>query len=137
MRESLPGLIFAAGCLQLSVLIASALVPVQLDWRKSLQALPRLHRQLYWTYGGYVVLAIVFNGLVCIVSADELAAGGRLARCVAGYLAVFWGVRLSLQIVFDAREHLTTWWLRLGYHVLTVLFLSFTVLFACVAALPT
>ena len=44
--------------------------------------MPQLHRQLYWIYGGYVVLAIVANGLICVANADELAAGSRLARCV-------------------------------------------------------
>src|SRR5262249_42873079 len=48
MNEHLPTAIFAAGCLQLCVLIASSLVPLRLNWRTSLDALPRLHRQLYW-----------------------------------------------------------------------------------------
>src|SRR4051812_9011418 len=122
MRDVLPNLIFAGGVLQLSVLVASSLVPLRLDWKKSLAALPRLHRQLYWVYGGYVVLAIVCLGVICVVNADELAAGGLLARCVCGYLALFWGIRLSLQLVFDVKEHLTTWWLRAGYGLLTVLF---------------
>src|SRR5207244_986186 len=133
MNEHLSLAIFLAGCGQLCVLIASALVPVRLQWRTSLAALPRLYRQLYWIYGGYVVLAIIANGVVCIVNADELAAGSRLARCVCGYLAVFWGVRLSLQTILDVKEHLTAWWLHLGYHTLTLLFLSLAGLFAYAA----
>ena len=126
-------LIFAAGFLQLSVLIASSLVPLRLNWKRVFQSLPRLHRQMYWVYGGYVVLAIVAQGLVCIVNSAELAAGSSLARGVCGYIAVFWGVRLSLQAVLDVKEYLTTWWLKLGYHTLTLLFASFTVLFAWAA----
>lgn len=133
MTEHLPTLIFVAGCLQLGVLIASALVPLRLDWKTSLSGLPRLHRQLYWIYGGYVVLAIIANGLVCVINADELAAGSRLARCVCGYLAIFWGVRLSLQTILDVKEHLTTWWLHAGYHTLTLLFVTFTAIFAFAA----
>jgi hypothetical protein len=133
MRDALPTLIFAAGFLQLSVLVASSLVPLRLEWRKVFAALPRLHRQMYWIYGGYVVLAIVANGLVCVVNSDELAAGSRLARCVCGYIAVFWGVRVSLQAVLDVKEHLTTWWLAAGYHTLTVLLASFAALFAWAA----
>src|SRR5262245_1505904 len=133
MNEYLPITIMTAGCLQLSVLIASALVPMRLQWTSSLAVLPRLHRQLYWVYGGYVVLAIVANGLICIVNADELAAGSRLARCVCGYLATFWGVRLSLQAFLDVKEHLTMWWLRMGYHMLTLLFVCITAFFAFVA----
>src|SRR5438477_6932952 len=118
MQEYLRNAIFAAGCLQLCVLTASSLVPLRLKWQTSLDVLPRLHRQLYWIYGGYVVLGIVANGLIAIVCADDLASGTRLARFVCGYIAVFWGVRLSLQGFLDVKEHLTTWWLHAGYHML-------------------
>jgi hypothetical protein len=133
MNEYLPIALFAAGFAQLGVLVASSLVPLRLQWRDLLGGLPRLHRQLYWIYGGYVVLGIVFNGVVAIVNADALADGSRLSRCVCGYIAIFWGVRLSLQAVLDVQEHLTAWWLHAGYHLLTVLFVSFTVIFAYAA----
>ncbi len=133
MREHFPTIIYLAGYAQVCVLVASALVPVRLQWQTSFAGLPRLHRQLYWTYGGYVVLAIIANGLVCILNADELAAGTRLGRCVCGYVAIFWGVRLSLQAMLDVQEHLTTWWLKAGYHTLTLLFASFTGIFAYAA----
>jgi len=129
----LANLVFIAGFLQLSVLVASALVPVRLDWRNVFKALPKLHRQLYWVYGGYVVLGIIANGLVCMFNANELAAGSGLARCVCGYIAIFWGVRLSLQAVLDVKPHLSVWWLKAGYHTLTLLFASFTALFAWAA----
>jgi hypothetical protein len=136
MRNVLPTLIFVAGCLQLSVLIASSLVPLRLQWRKVFAALPRLHRQMYWVYGGYVVLAIVANGLVCVCNSAELASGSGLARGVCGYIAAFWGIRLSLQAVLDVKQHLTNWWLKAGYHTLTMLFASFTALFGWAALAP-
>jgi hypothetical protein len=133
MDAALADLIRLAGAGQLCVLVASALVPVRLNWKRDLSSLPRLHRQLYWTYGGYVVLGIVALGGVSLACADELAAGSRLARCVCAYGAVFWGARLALQAVFDVRPYLTAWWLRAGYHVLTVLFLGFTAVYGYAA----
>jgi hypothetical protein len=136
MNELLPMLIFAAGIGQLSVLIASALVPLRLNWREELQPLKRLHRQMYWTYGGYVVLAIVAFGLISLLNADELASGSGLARGFCLYVAVFWGIRLGLQPVFDVKEHLTAWWLRAGYYTLSVLFAAFTFVYAWAALAP-
>jgi hypothetical protein len=133
MRELMPGLIFVAGVCQLGVLVASALVPFQLKWKTELAILSRLHRQMYWVYGGYVVLAIVAFGLISIFNARELASRSGLARSLCGYIAVFWGIRLSLQWVFDVKEHLSTWWLRLGYYVLTILFACFTLLYGFAA----
>lgn len=133
MTFDLAPLIFLAGIGQLSVLIASALVPLKLDWKTSLRELPLLHRQLFWVYGSYVVLSIVSLGLISLICADELAAGTRLARAFCLYAALFWGIRLSLQPFLAANEFKTTWWLKAGYHVLTVLFASFTALFAYAA----
>jgi hypothetical protein len=135
-HHQLATLIFAAGIGQLSVLIASALVPIRLQWRDAFQTLSPLHRQLYWVYGGYVVLSIVALALISLTSAEELASGSRLARAVCLYVALFWGIRLSLQGVLEVREHLTAWWLKAGYHTLTVLFASFTLLFAWAALRP-
>ena len=122
-----------AGAAQASILVASALVPFQLDWKKELGGLSRLHRQMYWTYGGYVVLAIVAFAVIEIAAAAELAVPSRLARFVSAYIAVFWGVRFALQFVFDAQSHLTTWWLRLGYRLLSILFLVLAIFHAWAA----
>ncbi|MBA3686193.1 MAG: hypothetical protein H0W72_13280 [Planctomycetes bacterium] len=129
-------LIVACGLGQLAVLIASAMVPVRLRWKEAFAPLPRLHRQMYWVYGGYVVLAIVAFAIISLLNAGELAAGGLLARSVCAYVAVFWGVRCALQGVFDVREHLTTWWLKAGYHALTMLFVGFTLVYGYAALRP-
>ena len=115
-----------AGAGQLCVLVASALVPFQLRWREELRVLSRLHRQMYWVYGGYVVLSIVAFGVISIANAEEIAGGSGLARAFCAYVAVFWGVRVILQGVFDVGEHLTAWWLKAGYALLTILFIALT-----------
>ena len=136
MQEMLTTAITLAGVAQLGVLFASALVPFQLDWKTELRSLPRLHRQMYWVYGGYVVLAILAFGFISVLNAHEMASGGRLARGFCGYIAVFWGIRLVLQGVFDVKPHLMVWWLKLGYHLLTTLFVSFTLIYGYAALRP-
>jgi hypothetical protein len=126
-------LIFWAGVGQLSILIASAMVPYRLQWRTALSSLPPLHRQMYWVYGGYVVMSIIAFALLSIANARELAGGSGLARGVCGYVAIFWGVRVLLQGVFDVKEHLTAWWLHAGYHSLTLLFATLTIVYAWAA----
>jgi hypothetical protein len=73
-------------------------------------------------------------GVISLTCAGELAAGSRLARAVSAYGAVFWGIRLCLQAVFDVKPHLSAWWLTAGYHLLTVLFLCFTLVYGYAAA---
>ena len=133
MEIALADVIRVAGAGQLSILIASSLVPFKLKFKQDLAALPALHRQLYWTYGGYVVMGIITLGAISLACADELASGSRLARAVCIYGMLFWGIRLSLQAVLDVKPHLTAWWLTAGYHTLTVLFLFNTAVYAYAA----
>jgi hypothetical protein len=137
MDTVLSRLIFVAGLGQMAVLIASALVPFRLNWRDELRGLSRLHRQMYWVYGGYVVLSIVAFAALSIVNTRELASGSGLARGFCAYVAVFWGIRVALQAVFDVKEHLTAWWLKAGYFMLTLLFAGFTIVYAWAALQPS
>ena len=133
MNDLLPNLIVADGVGQLTVLIASALVPFRLNWQHELRSLSRLHRQMYWVYGGYIMLSIVAFALISLFHSKELASGSGLARAFCSYVAVFWGVRVVLQGVFDVKAHLTAWWLKVGYHGLTLLFISFTLIYGWAA----
>jgi hypothetical protein len=96
METALTRLIFVAGVGQLGVLLASALVPSRLNWRDALRRLPRLHRQMYWVYGGYIVLSILAFSALSIFNSRELASGSGLARGFCAYVALFWGIRAGL-----------------------------------------
>lgn len=133
MNDILTNLVLACGVGQLTILTASALVPFQLDWKHELKSLSTLHRQMYWVYGGYIVLSIIAFALISIFHARELTSGSGLARAFCLYVAIFWGVRVVLQAVFDVKTHLTKWWLKLGYHLLTLLFITFTVVYGWLA----
>jgi hypothetical protein len=133
MNVTRPDLIFVAGIGHLCVLAASALVPFRMNWRTELASLSRLHRQMYWVYGGYVVLSIVAFALLSLLNSTELASGTPLARGVCLYIAVFWGIRLVLQGIFDVKPHLTTWWLKLGYLMLSLLFAGFAAIYGWAA----
>ena len=133
MDLTLSNLIFLGGFGQLAVLMASALVPFRLNWREELRCLKPLHRQMYWVYGGYVVLSIVALAMISIFNASELASGSGLARGFCAYVAVYWGIRVVLQALFNVKGHLNAWWLRIGYVVLGLLFMSLTVIFGWAA----
>jgi len=116
-------LIRLAGILHLGILTASALVPKVLDWKEELRPLKPLVRSMFWIYGGYIVYCIVSFGLLCAARPDLVAEDIAMARLVAGFIGVFWGVRLALQLfVIDAKPFLTAPGLRLGYHGLTICF---------------
>jgi hypothetical protein len=124
-------LLLIAGILHFGILIASALVPKVLDWRGELRKLPSLFAQLVWVHGGFIVLTIIGLGAISVVNAAELASGTLLARSVCSFIALFWGTRLVVQFFyFDATPYLTRLPLKLGYHILTVVFMFLTMIYA-------
>ncbi|MEY2510357.1 MAG: hypothetical protein QOE26_1120 [Verrucomicrobiota bacterium] len=122
------------GVLHFVILIASALAPRVLDWRANLAALHPFLRRLFWVYGSFIVLVIVSFGVLTLAHADQLASGAALPRAVCAIIAIFWLARLAVQFfVFDAKPFLTTTFLRLGYHGLTLLFAALVFIYGCAA----
>ena len=122
------------GLLHFAVLVASALTPRVLDWRTNLATLPPFLRRLFWVYGCFIVLVIISFGVLTLLHPDELASGRALPRSVCAMIALFWLARLGVQFfVFDARPFLTTPFLRLGYHGLTLLFTALVFIYGCAA----
>lgn len=127
-------LIFIAGLLHFGILIASALVPQVLDWRRSLAKLDPLLRQLIWVHGAFIVLVIIAFGVLSLTDATALASGTPLARSVSAFIAIFWSARLAVQfLVFDAKPYLRSVWLKVGYHGLTLVFAYIAAVFAAAA----
>lgn len=126
-----------AAALQLSILVASALVPRVLDWRGNLATLHSFLRRLFWVYGSFIVYVIIGFALLTFRNAGAMAAGEPVARSLCLFIAIFWAVRLVVQFaVFDARPFLTTWFYKLGYHGLTVIFAALVVLYGWAAISP-
>ena len=123
-------LILVGGVLHFFTLIASAMVPKTLDWKGELAKLMPFLRTLFWVYGAFIVLTILAFGLLSVLHYRELGSDNPtpLARSLCAFIAIFWGVRLVVQLfIFDVREFLTTWYFKVGYHLLTVTFIYQTV----------
>ena len=130
-------LIQLGGVMHFGILIASALVPSTLDWKRELAKLPALLRQLIWVHGVFIVLVIVAFGVLSLLHAPDLAAGSALARSLCAFVATFWLLRLLTQFfVFDASPYLRSRFLKLGYHGLTVIFACLVAIFGAAAVLP-
>lgn len=121
--------IFIAGIIQVSILSASLLVPFVMDYTNALSPLKPMVRKLFWVYGVYLAGTILFMGLMSIIYPEELLSGG-IMKFILGFYLIFWGVRLYLQLlVYDMKSHLSEWWMKMGYHMLTVAFTYLTAVY--------
>jgi hypothetical protein len=131
---TLENILLLAGAGHFAILSASALVPFALDWKTVLKPLPPFLRTLFWVYGAFIVLTIIGMGTLTLLNAHAMAKGDPVARSLAAFIAVFWGLRLCVQFfVFDASAYLTNVWLKGGNHLLTAAFIFLTIVFATAA----
>ena len=130
-------LIQFAGLTHFLILFASASVPAHLDWKKNLATLPPFLRKLFWVYGAFIVLVILSFGSLTLLNAGAMAAGEPVARSLCAVIAIFWGARLLVQFfIFDLREFLTSWLLKVGESALTAAFIILVLINGWVAIFP-
>lgn len=131
---SLPLALQIAGILHLGLLCAGALMPRAVNLRTHIGTLPVFIRRLFWVYYAFIALCLVSFGLVTVVFAETLSAGGSLARALCAFLAVFWTLRLMVAtFVFDVRPYLTSSFWRVGYHATNIVFIYLPVVYAWAA----
>jgi len=130
-------LIWFGGILHLATLLGSAQVPKEMNFKEELPKLSSLMRHWVLTAGGYIILNILAFGIASICLAEVLANGEVLSRSVCGYIAIFWGIRLAIQLFFfDAKPYLRNLFLKLGFHGLTIVFLYQTIVYGWAALRP-
>ena len=127
-------LILIGGILHFGTLIASVCAPRVLDWKKSLTVLDPLSRQVIWVHGVFLALVIVAFGALSVALPTELASGSLLARAVCLFIGLFWAARLAVQFFFfDAKKHLSNWFLKIGYNGLTAVFVYHSIVYSIAA----
>ena len=116
-----------AGIATLCILLAASLMPSVIDLRTAVRRMPRFHQKLFWVYMSYTAFTIFCIGLISVLFAKELATGTTLAKVLLFYFALFWGGRLIIQYgFFDMSAFQKKTWHKVGYHLLTPVFLAVT-----------
>ena len=119
-----PKLVQLAGVAHLLSRSALIYAPIHLGWRDALGRVSKLLRQMGQVYHFYTAGTIVAMGLVSLTCAQDLVSGTPLARAVCAYIALFWIVRLGVQLYYDFKPHVNAPWLKLAYHALSTLFIA-------------
>jgi Na+/phosphate symporter len=96
--------IWVAGGLQLLVASANFFAPRKLNYRENLARLSPIVREIFLIQCLYIVLILVAFALLCFFFAEELAGASLLGRCLSGFLACFWGLRILMQLFHYNRE---------------------------------
>src|SRR5262245_6194992 len=110
------------------------MIPKLLHWREEVSKLRRLTRNVVTTYAFYILGTNLAFGLLSTLKPEWLLHGSGLARAVAAFISLYWGVRLLLQFAYYDRTDAP---LGLGFRIaegaLATLFLFWTCVYGFVA----
>lgn len=94
-------LIWVAGLLQLAIAAANLVLPRILRYRENLAQMSPMVREIFLVHSGYIVLVLIAFGTISLVFAPDLAGGNRLGRFLSAFLAVFWLLRIPVQLAYE------------------------------------
>lgn len=92
-------LLWIAGALQLGIAAANFGVARVLRFQDEFARLSPIVRDIARAHHAYIIGVLVFAGLLCLLFAPELASGSPLGAFLSAGLALFWSVRVALQLL--------------------------------------
>jgi hypothetical protein len=93
-------LLIFVGVGQIALAFASLVLPRVLKWREDTARLQPLTRRVFWVYAAYILATNLFLGGVTTFAPGLLLDRSPLARVVAGYAALYWAMRLVIQLAW-------------------------------------
>src|ERR1700731_4069408 len=99
MRFLIPCL-WVAGVMQLVMVAANFALPKRLRCRENLAGVSPMTRAVFVVHWFYIVLVIGIFTSLCFWFTPELAGASRLGRFLAAIMAVFWLLRVPIQLLF-------------------------------------
>jgi hypothetical protein len=99
MRALIPWL-WTAGALQLMIIAANSVVPKKLHCRENLARVSPMIRTVFVVHWIYIVLVLGIFASLTFWFAPELAVATHLGRFLSAVIAVFWLLRVPIQLFF-------------------------------------
>ena len=110
--------LYVAGGLMLLIASSNLFARRMLRYGENLARVDRTVRDVFVILHVYIIIMLIAFSALCFAFAGDLAGGSVLGRCLSGFLALFWGLRVLMQLFHYNRE------IKRQYPVFNGLFLS-------------
>lgn len=120
-----------AGAVQLAIVAANVLLPRRLATSTYLPRLSRILRQIFIVHWLYIGFVLVIFGTLSLLFAPELAGASPLGQGLSLFLALFWAIRVWLQLFYYDRTFMRE--NRGGHLAMTLAALYLTGVFSAAA----
>ena len=99
MKPLIPWL-WAAGAVQLIIIAGNFVLPRKLRCRENLARVSPMIREVFIVHWAYIVLVLGIFASLSFWFAPELAGASRLGRFLSAVMAIFWLLRVPIQMFF-------------------------------------
>ncbi len=84
------------GLLLIFLAIIHVIFPKYFDWKKELQALSLINREIMYIHTLFIGIVVFLMGILCISSSEEIVTTMLGKRIALGF-GIFWSIRLGIQ----------------------------------------
>ncbi len=124
-----------AGAVQLAIGLANLPLASRLQYRKNLAGASAIVREVFYVHAAYIVLVVFGFAALSILFATDLAGGQPLGRFLSSFLAIFWLLRVPIQLFYYPAEIRRQ--NRLADAIFILAFAFLAVVFGAAAIRPT
>jgi O-antigen/teichoic acid export membrane protein len=89
-----------AGAVQLAIGLANLPLASRLQYRKNLAGASEIVRQVFYVHAAYIVLVVLGFAALSLLFPEELVSGRPLGRFLSSFLAIFWLLRVPIQLFY-------------------------------------
>ena len=93
-----------AGAVQLAIGLANLPLASRLQYRKNLAGASAIVREVFYVHAAYIVLVVFGFAALSLLFPTDLASGQPLGRFLSGFLAIFWLLRVPIQVFYYPAE---------------------------------
>ena len=93
-----------AGAVQLAIGLANLPLATRLQYRKNLAGASEIVRQVFYVHAAYIVLVVLGFAALSLLFPEELAGGRPIGRFLSAFLAIFWLLRVPIQLFYYPTE---------------------------------
>jgi len=89
-----------AGAVQLAIVLANLPLATRLQYRKNLAGASEIVRQVFYVHAAYIVLVVLGFAALALLFPAELSSGRPIGRFLSAFLAIFWLLRVPIQLFY-------------------------------------
>ncbi|HYG77358.1 MAG TPA: hypothetical protein VEK08_20295 [Planctomycetota bacterium] len=130
----LPWFLQAAAIGQAAIAVINFFLVRILDWRKDVERMPLLVREVFHVHGWFISLTLALFAVITFRFAQQLASGDPLGSWLAAGIGLFWAIRTVMQVTYYSSSHWRGRTDRTIIHVILLLtYAGFAAVYFCAA----